>query len=58
MTCKEIKKALECCQNYHECSQCPFNSGAADTSECISECMSEALDLINRLQAKIERLQK
>lgn len=54
---KEIIKALECCIGYSECSKCPFNSGAAGTIECKSECMTEALGLIKRQNAEIERLE-
>ena len=56
MTDKEIIKGLECCIGYHECSKCPYNSGAAGTSECMSECTRDALDLINRQKAEIESL--
>lgn len=51
-------KGLECCQNYSECSKCPYNTGSADTDECKSECMKDAAELINEKQTEIERLQQ
>ncbi len=53
----ETVKGLECCQTYHECSKCPYNTGSADTDECKSECMRDAAELINEKQTEIERLQ-
>lgn len=60
MTDNEIIKALECCKmfyaehnNFH-CNDCPIN----DCKECETKLFSNALDLINRQQAEIERLQK
>lgn len=48
----EIKKALECCIN-HKCHECPAK--AMFCSESIP--MAFALDLINRLEEEINRLQ-
>lgn len=53
----ETAKGLECCQNYHECSKCPYNTGSADTDECKSECMRDAAEVICGQQTEIERLQ-
>lgn len=58
MTDNEIIKALECCIGYHECSKCPYNSGAAGTSECMSECMSDTRHLIKSQKAEIDTYQK
>ena len=52
MTDKEIIKALECCIKHTECPECPMKG----TRNCISELNKNALDLINRQQAEIERL--
>lgn len=57
MTDAEIIKALECCcsNNIDSCEECPIKI------ECYTEtidCKKEALDLINRQKAEIERLQK
>ena len=59
LTDAEIKKALECCcrddKNYCDlssCNDCPLNS----TSYCSNVLRKYTLDLINRLQAEIERL--
>ena len=53
MTDKEIITALKCCSVYHRCSKCEYNENSAI---CISNLMNDALDLINRQQAEIERL--
>ena len=55
MTDKEIIKALECCNpSNRSCVECPrFNE-----FKCYTKVMVDALDLINRQQAEIERLQK
>ena len=50
MTDNEIKKALECCIN-DDCDNCPDTFG-----NCEHNAMRKALDLINRQQAEIERL--
>ena len=55
MTDKEIIKALECCTGETEdvdCSICPYN----DEAFCNLNASKEALALINRQQAEIERL--
>jgi hypothetical protein len=55
MTDNEIKKALECCTtNGSNCKDCPAFV-KVDRSNC-KKYFRGALDLINRLQAEIERL--
>lgn len=53
MTDNDIKKALECCKTGN-CDECPFYGRKED---CEVELPEEALDLINRLEAEIERLE-
>ena len=54
MTDKEFMKALECCSaEYIACKECPLN-GKPFCERCIIE---NAIDLINRQQAEIERLE-
>ena len=59
MTDNEIIKALECCSSQtteNTCGNCPlFNIGRPD---CYRTLAKHSLDLINRQQAEIERLQK
>ena len=50
MNDSEIIKALECCYK-DDCDSCPNNFG-----NCNANLAKEALDLINRQQAEIERL--
>ena len=50
----EIIKALECCKT-GDCDNCPFYGRKED---CEVELPEEALNLINRQQEEIERLQK
>lgn len=52
MTDNEIIKALECCIN-DDCDNCPDTFG-----NCEHNAMRNALDLINRQKAEIERLTK
>jgi hypothetical protein len=52
MTDKEIKEALECCDDFGWCGQCSLQ-GVID---CKTMLTDNALDLINRQQAEIERL--
>ena len=56
----EIKKALECCSSStgaEACRGCPFNE--KDICDNEDEAPQKyALDLINRLEAEIERLNK
>ena len=53
MTDNEIIKALECCSNGEPCANCPYQKQCDET-----DLAEIALDLINRQQAEIERLQE
>ena len=55
MTDAEIKKALECHCRPVCCIDCPMHNREHDN--CVTELWSLSLDLINRQQAEIERLQ-
>ncbi len=55
MTDKEIIKALETCI-LGDCQGCFY--GDTNQRGCTDDLMKNALDLINRQQAEIERLQK
>lgn len=49
----EIKKGLECCQDYQSCTkydqtQCPYY----DVKECVDTLLSDALALIQQLEAE------
>ena len=55
MTDKEIIKALECCEVSGTCEYCPLKS---DKKNCLSLLSKNALDLIKRQQAEIDRLQE
>ena len=57
LTPEEIKKALECCKpgNDEGCLNCPLAN--VSLPECAEILSKEALNLINRQQAEIERLQ-
>lgn len=57
MTDKEIIKALECCGNVvtSTCKGCPYY--ITHNANCVKALMHDALDLNNRQQAEIERLQ-
>ena len=50
MTEREIIKALECCKD-NNCHECPIKG-------CTEDIFVEALDLIDRQKAEIERLKK
>lgn len=50
MTEREIIKALECCKD-NNCNECPIKG-------CTEDIFVEALDLIDRKKAEIERLEK
>ena len=56
MTDNEIIKALESCKraSVNRCEECPYK----ERITCALELRRDALDLINRQQAEIERLQK
>lgn len=51
----EIIKALEICGDCGHCTECPFDDlGGID--KCMHTLILNALDLINRQKAEIERL--
>lgn len=52
MTDNEIIKALECCYTYSNCNGCPQEGKI----KCLELAGRNALDLINRQKAEIERL--
>ena len=54
MTDKEIIKALECCNQEDMCDQCPYDFACYD-DKYKSILSKDALDLINRQQAEIDR---
>ena len=57
MTDKEILEALQSCTN--GCiKKCPYDEMSLDYEKCMSDLMRDALDLINRQQAEIERLKQ
>lgn len=56
MTDAEITKALECCIVHENCEGCPC---AKDNSQyCLKATCKNALDLIKRQQAEIERYEQ
>ena len=55
ITDTEIIEALKCCSKIH-CRGCVF--WEMRSAQCVSELLSNTLDLINRQKAEIERLQK
>ena len=64
MTDNEIIKALECCRNNERedeckyCLSCPMAHCELDEDEelnCLDAVLKRAIDLINRLEAEIER---
>lgn len=60
MTDNEIVKALECCgKGFGNCDGCPYDDDNADCVTLKGETlmMKDALDLINRQKAEIERLE-
>lgn len=58
MTDEQIVKALECCINYNDCDKCDFEPKKSKKKSigCCMEIMQNAIDLITRQQAEIERL--
>ena len=58
LTDKEIIKALECCISDKPCSKtkCPFYKNGCENG--IYSLEKSALDLINRLQARVEKCEK
>ena len=53
MTEEQIIKALECCECV-ECNNCPLKK----ENDCLGICRNEAINIINRQKAEIERLKK
>ena len=55
MTDNEIIKALECCSSpkVNACDDCPFHKRCYENNEWLEK---QAIDLINRQKAEIERL--
>ena len=58
MTDNEIVKALMCCNEAQNCTSCKFEPTEypKGTVGCCDELMKNAIDLIKRQQAEIERL--
>ena len=60
MTDNEIIKALECCKvcsSPEYCRECPYVE-CTTVKGCVGEMLTDALDLINRQKAEIERLKE
>lgn len=57
MTDNEIIKALECCTFKGGCLDCPLYV-PEQTGSCVKRVFINALDLINRQKAEIEKLQE
>ena len=58
MTDNDIIKALECCtvcSSIETCGRCPY-AECPTRKGCVGEMVKDALDLINRQKAEIERL--
>lgn len=58
MTDNEIIKALECCFKMESCGHCPLYSTDPDIKECTTTLSKNALDLINRQKAEIEKAKR
>ena len=57
MTDEKIVKALELCFNGDvRCGECPYAEKNSDYLKCAEYVFKDALDLINRQKAEIERL--
>ena len=57
-TDEEVIKALECCaknSTYDECCECLYVECSTQKG-CVGELMEDAINLINRQKAEIERL--
>lgn len=56
-TDEEVIKALECCAKpYCNNNNCPLHENTINTKDCITKLSENALALINRQRAEIERL--
>ena len=62
MTDEQIINALECCatDDGDDCFQCPYCNLFFEPGNggCVNRCRKDALDLINRQKAEIERLKR
>ena len=62
MTDEQIIKALECCatDKMDDCFQCPYDNIVYKPGNggCVNRCRKDALDLLNRQKAEIERLKR
>jgi hypothetical protein len=59
MTDNDIIKALECCRDFGDCSLCPYEKATFENeADCAQRMHTDALDLINRQKAEIDRLEK
>ena len=59
MADNEIIKALECCGDpYDICANCPIPNDIKDDCRCGEHLANNALDLITRQQAEIEKLKE
>lgn len=56
LTDKEIVKALECCSNRYDCYSCEYYNQYCKGDMNVT--LKDALDLINRLQAKVDDLER
>lgn len=61
LTDAEILKALECCrsENGNDCENCPYSEEIYKQGEggCCNRLMANSLDLINRQQEQIKKLE-
>lgn len=55
MTDSEIIKALECCANFAQCTGCGYYKERDRC--CVDAVMQDAVSMLKRQQAEIERLQ-
>lgn len=58
MTDNEIIKALECCKELSDCDGCQYGYLRTKNGLCIDTMHNDALSLINRQKAEIERLKE
>lgn len=59
MTDNEIARALECClSDTPPCTTCKYDNNTITVDECMGDLMKDALDLINRQQARIKELEE
>ena len=54
-TDEQVKAALRQCKTEYSCNGCPYKSFGDD---CFEKLNNDALDLINRQEAEIERLRE